>query len=81
MIYGPTSDISVEEETMLASYVAGGKLLVMAGPTKEGTLTNLYGLLNDYGVTASDGIIVEATGPITRSRDSLCTATPYCRMI
>ena len=72
MIYGPTSDISVEEETQLMSYVAnGGKLLVMAGPTKEGTLTNLYGLLNDYGVTASDGIIVEG------DRTHYAFQTPY----
>jgi len=46
LIYAPTSDISEEEQKMLANYVTdGGKLLVMAGPTEEGTLKNLYGLL------------------------------------
>ena len=48
MIYGPSSDISAEEKQMLADYAeGGGKLLVMAGPTEEGTLVNLYSLLAD----------------------------------
>lgn len=60
MIYGPSSDISEEEEKILSEYVEdGGKLLVMAGPTKNGTLTNLYSLLEEYGITADDGIVVE----------------------
>ena len=61
MIVSPTSDISEEEQKMLANYVTdGGKLLVMAGPTEEGTLKNLYGLLEAYGVEASDGVVIEA---------------------
>ncbi len=61
MIYAPQSDISEEEKTMLAGYVsAGGKLLVLAGPVEDGTLTNLTGLLDNYGITAQDGIVVEA---------------------
>ena len=72
MIYGPTSDISTEEEEQLTDYVAGGgKLLVMAGPIKDGTLTNLYGLLKEYGVTAADGIIVEG------DRAHYASQTPY----
>ena len=60
MIYAPTSDISEEEKTMLADYAAGGgKLLVMAGPTEDDELPNLYGLLSDYGVTVSAGIVIE----------------------
>lgn len=60
MIYGPTSDISTEEKDMLADYVAsGGKLLVMAGPVESGSLDNLLSLLSDYGVTATDGIVIE----------------------
>ena len=60
MIYGPTSDISTEERDMLADYVAdGGKLLVMAGPVEDATLENLNSLLEDYGVTVNDGIVVE----------------------
>ena len=60
LIYGPSSDISGEEKEMLAEYVSGGgKLMVLAGPTEEGTLTNLYGILEDYGVEAVDGIVVD----------------------
>ena len=60
MIYAPSTDISAEETTMLRDYLtAGGKLLVMAGPTENGTLTNLYDVLADYGVTAAEGIVVE----------------------
>ena len=60
MIYAPTTDISQEEKEMLSDYVTnGGKLLVMAGPTEGGTLENLYSILSDYGVTASEGIVIE----------------------
>ncbi|NLX61811.1 MAG: GldG family protein [Tissierellia bacterium] len=60
MIYGPTSDISDKEKEMLAAYMEeGGKLLVAAGPTEEGILENLYGLLKDYGIEAHEGIVVE----------------------
>ena len=60
MIYAPSSDISTEEKRMLADYVKdGGKLMVMAGPTKDGKLENLYSLLEDYGVESQEGIVVE----------------------
>ncbi len=61
VIYAPSSDISAEEKDMLADYVGGGgKLLVMAGAVEEGILENLYSLLSDYGVTASEGIVVDS---------------------
>lgn len=60
LIYAPSSDISGEEKTMLSEYVEnGGKLMVLAGPTEDGTLETLYSLLADYGVEAQDGIVVE----------------------
>lgn len=60
LIYSPTSDISEEERDMLADYVSGGgKLMVMAGPVEDGSLDNLYSLLSDYGVEATEGIVVE----------------------
>ena len=61
LIYGPSSDISTEEQAMLSDYVSGGgKLLVMAGPTEEdGALATLYGLIEPYGITVTDGIVVE----------------------
>ena len=60
LINAPSSDISEEEKNMLTDYVAdGGKLMVMAGPIEDGELTNLTGLLADYGVEAAEGIVVE----------------------
>ncbi len=61
LIYAPQSDISEEEATILKDYIEdGGKLLVIAGPTENGTLTNLYSILEDYGVETTDGIVVES---------------------
>ncbi|MGM9663192.1 MAG: GldG family protein [Oscillospiraceae bacterium] len=72
MIYAPSSDISEEERSMLATYVrTGGKLLVMAGPVEDGTLENLYKLLGDYGVEAAEGIVVES------DRDHYAFDAPY----
>ena len=60
MIYAPSTDISAEEKEILSNYVEnGGKLMVMAGPTENGTLENLYDLLGDYGVEPAEGIVVE----------------------
>lgn len=60
MIYAPTSDISEKEKEMLESYIAeGGKLMVIAGPTEDGILENLYSILETYGVESEEGIVVE----------------------
>ncbi len=60
LIYAPASDISEEEKNLLAEYISGGgKLMVMAGPTEDGTLENLYSILTDYGVETVDGIVVD----------------------
>lgn len=60
LIYAPESDISTEEKELLAEYVSGGgKLMVAAGPTEDGTLTNLYSILEDYGIETVDGVVVD----------------------
>lgn len=60
IIYAPESDISKEEKDLLKDYAdGGGKLFVAAGPTEEGILENLYGLLSDYGVEAAEGVVAE----------------------
>ena len=60
IVYAPQSDISEAERDTLASYVAGGgRLLVMAGPVEAAGLPNFYSLLEPYGVTAAEGIVVE----------------------
>jgi len=72
VIYAPSSDISEEEKEMLADYVKdGGKLLVVAGPTKDGVLKNLYSLLADYGLEANEGVVIEA------DREHYAFRTPY----
>ena len=61
IIYAPQSDISEEELDMLSDYVSdGGKLLVMSGPVQDGSLSNLNSLLESYGVTVTNGIVVES---------------------
>lgn len=60
LIYAPASDISEAEATLLRDYLtSGGKLLVMAGPTEDGTLTNLTSILSDFGVSTEEGIVIE----------------------
>ena len=60
LIYAPQSDITTEEADMLTDYADnGGKLLVMADPVEGAELTNLHSVLNHYGVTVTEGIVVE----------------------
>ncbi len=60
LIYAPSTDISEEERKLLAEYVDnGGKLMVLAGPSEESDLTNLYAVLGSYGVETTEGIVVE----------------------
>ena len=75
LIFSPSSDISEEEKTMLADYVAaGGSLFVAAGPVEDGVLTNLYALLEDYGVEAAEGVVIEA------DREHYAFQMPYILM-
>lgn len=60
LIYNPETDISEEEARMLMDYAEeGGKLLVAAGPAEGSELTNLNSILEKYGVTVTDGIVIE----------------------
>lgn len=71
LIYEPSSDLSEEEVDMLYEYAEdGGKLMVIAGPTEDGILENLYSLLENYDVETCEGIVVEG------NRDSY-TMQPY----
>ena len=72
VIFGPQSDISPEEKEILSGYVEnGGKLFVAAGPVKDEALENLNSLLEDYGVTVADGIVVEG------DREHYALQTPH----
>lgn len=51
-----------EADMLIGHLTDGGKLLVMAGPTEDGTLTNLYKVLSTYGVEAAESIDVSLGG-------------------
>lgn len=60
MICSPQSDISAEEEELLADYLAaGGNLMLLTDPLVDGELTHLENLMASYGVTAEEGIVLE----------------------
>ena len=60
VIFAPLSDVSPEEKSMLSAYVEnGGCILSFSGPTQNGLLENLYGLLSDYAVEMQDGLVIE----------------------
>lgn len=72
MVYEPQTDISEDERDLLVQYVSsGGKLLVIAGPSPEAELDNLYGLLENYGIEAHEGIVIEG------SSDYYAFGAPY----
>ena len=59
LIYAPKRDISEEEADILNAYIsAGGRLLVISGPQEE-ELTQLHSLLEVYGISFAEGIVVE----------------------
>ena len=61
LIYAPQSDLAEQEAEMLMDYTDnGGKLLVIAGPVESSELTNLNSVLDHYGVTVTEGIVVES---------------------
>lgn len=63
LINAPMSDISESERDSILEYLAsGGKLILVTGPLQDGTeLTNLEAVMEYYGVTAADGIVVEGS--------------------
>lgn len=72
LIYAQSTDLSEEEAKLLFEYAEnGGKLMVLAGPTEEGTLENLYSILGDYGVEPVEGIVVE------EDREHYAFQSPY----
>jgi ABC-2 type transport system permease protein len=73
LICEPQRDISTEEKDLLLAYLQeGGKLLLMTSPLQDGTLTNLEAVMEEYGVTAQEGIVVEG------SQSNYAWSRPYC---
>ena len=61
LLYAPETDISEEEAEILIDYLSGGgKLLAFVGPTENGTLENLAGVLAAFGVETADGLVIDA---------------------
>lgn len=72
LINTPQSDISENEGQKIQEYLGnGGKLLLITDPPQSGKLTNLESLLETYGVTAQEGIVVEGDS------DYYVWGTPY----
>ena len=60
LIDDPKSDISTEEKTALAAYMAGGgRIFLLTQPNNGEDWANLASLLSGYQVSKSDGIVVE----------------------
>ena len=72
LINTPKSDISQEELDILLAYLkSGGNLFLMTEPIREERFSNLDKLMAEYGVTATDGIVVEG------SQNNFYRGTPY----
>lgn len=59
LISGPTSDISEEEATAISAYLENGGRMLLFTDFTENTLTNLLGLMENYGVTGSNNVVFE----------------------
>ncbi len=62
ILYSPQSDISAEEKTLLSDWLAqGGKLFYISNPAEtKGQFANIEAVLADYGMSAVEGVAVEA---------------------
>ena len=75
LINAPTNDISEEERDMLVDYINdGGHVLVLSGPQQEEKLSHLKEVLEAYGVSAVDGVVVDT------DRDHYAFTQPYVLM-
>lgn len=60
LINAPESDISEEEAKMLKEYLAaGGRVMILSGPQPDTDMANLKAVIEDYGVSFNEGIVVE----------------------
>ena len=72
LIYAPQTDISSEEKAKIESYMGnGGNLILITDPPQNGALTNLENLMEHYGITAAEGIVVEG------NQNYYAWGTPY----
>lgn len=73
LIYGPQRDISEKEKGILLSYLKkGGKMILITdAPQDEEDRPNLDALMENYGVSAAEGIVIEG------SQDNYAFDMPY----
>lgn len=73
LINAPQSDLSEEEKEMLLAYLqSGGSLMLITSPLQDGSrLANLEAVMEYYGVTASEGIVIEG------SQSNYALGVPY----
>ena len=71
-LYAPQSDIAQQELALLQEYLQnGGRLMLVTDPPQDAAFPNLYALMESYGVTAQEGIVVEG------SQNYYAWGTPY----
>ncbi len=59
IIFGPASDISSSEAEIIEEYLEGGGDMMLFTDCTDSSMTNLYGLMEKYGVEAVDGMVIE----------------------
>lgn len=60
LVNAPQSDISGDEKAKLEEYLGnGGNIILLTDPPMEDELSNLEALMENYGITTTDGIVVE----------------------
>ena len=60
LVNAPQTDISEGEMEKLEEYMGnGGNLILLTNPPQQNKLTNLEALMAGYGVTATDGIVID----------------------
>ena len=59
LIYSPQSDLSSGEAEMILTYLQGGGKLLLVTDYTDADMPNLMGLMEEYGASLADGIVIE----------------------
>ena len=65
MINAPTNDFTSEEIEMLRAYISSGGKILLITSYQYNNLTNLFGLMSEYGMQFVDGIVAEGSASYT----------------
>lgn len=74
VIAAPTIDYTKEDIEKLESYISGGGAIAYFASARQSTLPNLEGFLKSYGITFSDGTVMETDSDymLNNSSSSFC---------